>query len=260
MLACLDLGVRSRLLQLPNTQDRRFFFHHSGMEDIIYAAADGIGGEENDWQLACNAKEFAMGLLGQFDIVSDFLFWWSIRKDPDVDVAVRWLVFAFALAGAILELIFQFLKFDAIIHSSSFKKTEWAEEKKGPLLLVRQVAIVVLEDIPQMVLLLYIVMVEKKGGEWTDWMILSFVLGMMSMFSKLLDTLFALAVDFGTSKEEGQYPRTYPHPTGELCCFLTIHGKNWCIIVPGPSGVLFGFGILCCIWYSGCYNNAGPCP
>ena len=154
------------------------------MEDIICAAADRWGSEEEHWRLGFNATEFAMGLLGQFDIVSDFLFWWSIRKDPDVALAVRWFVFAFALAGAILELICQYLKWHVAQSAGNSEGPDWKYE--GPLILVRKVAIVMLEDIPQMILLLYIVMVEKNGGRWTVWMIFSFVVGNASMFCKLI--------------------------------------------------------------------------
>ena len=65
------------------------------MDDICFAAA---GGGLNCW-------DALFGLLGQFDIASDFWYWSTIKDNHKIDVHARNAVLVFAIIGALLEVI-----------------------------------------------------------------------------------------------------------------------------------------------------------
>ena len=66
--------------------------------EALYALATGMAEVDSGWW-----KDFGMELLGQFDVISDFVFFATIVHNKKVNDAERWSVLAFACVGAIFQ-------------------------------------------------------------------------------------------------------------------------------------------------------------
>ena len=119
--------------------------HHAGMDDICFAAA---GGGLNCW-------DALFGLLGQFDIASDFWYWSTIKDNHKIDVHARNAVLVFAIIGALLEVISWCQK------AMADKEAPHCPAHQG----TRYFSIPFLEDFPQIILLCAIK--EQTGKRWT---------------------------------------------------------------------------------------------
>lgn len=140
----------------------------------------GLGSKEK-----CNLFFVGIKALVVYDIVSDFLYWDSIREFETVPLWMRWAVFVFACAGFLVDAIGSCRVCRNSVPDSWGKDT--AEASNRYRLGQKKLALVLLvaEDIPQLCLSTWITFVYTR--EVTTWYIVA-VIGTLLNFVRILVT------------------------------------------------------------------------
>ena len=184
------------------------------MDEIVVEGLSDICG---------NSISIITQLLGISDVVTDFLFWKSIKNSERIDATAIDAVLAFAIIGAVIEGYYLLIVVYETIRSRLYEKERKANLKRMFLGfgMIKSYICALAEDCPQLILLIVCTFQGDQG--WSFEAKLLFWTSIVSVYFKLASGLISVARDEG---HDGDQCKLLCLPLWPLCCgcpcFLTV--------------------------------------